>query len=514
MFSLKSTVDNDPMTLPAWRKVAMVIVISLAAFQGNFAAGAHLIAFKPMSDYFHVSITAIANTIGIGILGVGVGSLLWSPLASPTGLGRRNTTLLAWGLYVALTFWMAFAKSFSSFAASRFLAMFCASVAQSVPAQQIGETFDRKYKGTAVSAWALLMTLGPISTPLIGAGLLLINPGPEAFRNIYYFVIVTAALVWVLMFFFVPETAFIQPHAEIASKKQFENDQKLNEDNKEAHQLESASTHSNEEGSEIASRTRLSLTPWYVTLPLPLLRFFDGRVFLCGLMFAITFGWTVGMTIINPQVFSEAPWNFENVAIGGLYMSAFVGAIIGKLLGGYIVDSGLIIWRKNPSRPVYAEQRLWALLIFLPFGIVGLLCYGFGIGKKMHWPVAIIPGQAASYLYFNIVSSVVQTYLVEVEPASATPVITFMNLVKCVFSFGVPFFVPAWALESNPSNGFQISFIIQMVVNVVLCFFTVSLAFFLRNGLYKWQRSETKTTNSLALQAPFLPKLNKQFGGV
>ncbi|PWN31541.1 MFS general substrate transporter [Meira miltonrushii] len=514
MLSLKSTTDNDPMTLPVWRKVAMVIVISLAAFQGNFAAGAHLIAFKPMSEYFQVSVTAIANTIGIGILGVGVGSLLWSPLASPTGLGRRNTTLLAWGFYVALTFWMAFAKTFSSFAASRFLALFCASVAQSVPAQQIGETFDRKYKGTAVSAWALLMTLGPISTPLVGSGLLLINPGPQAFRNIYYFVIATAAFVWILMFFFVPETAYIQPNAvEINhNKAQIESDQKLDNESKEVNRIESASSHTNEED-EIASRARLSLAPWYVLLPLPLLRFFDGRVFLCGLMFAITFGWTVGMTIINPQVFSQAPWKFGNVAIGGLYMSAFVGAIIGKLLGGYIVDSGLIMWRKN--RTAYAEQRLWALLIFLPFGIVGLLCYGFGIGQKMQWPVSIIPGQAASYLYFNIVSSVIQTYLVEVEPASATPVITFMNLVKCVFSFGVPFFVPAWALESNPSTGFQTSFIIQMVVNVVLCFITVSLAIFLRNGLYKWQKgtADTKTT-ALALQAPFLPRLNKQFGGV
>lgn len=508
MLSLKSTVDNDPMALPVWRKVAMVIVVSLAAFQGNFAAGAHLIAFEPMSDYFHVSITAIANTIGIGILGVGVGSLLWSPLASPTGLGRRNTTLIAWGFYVALTFWMAFAKSFSSFAASRFLSMFCASVAQSVPAQQIGETFDRKYKGTAVSAWALLMTLGPISTPLVGSGLLLINPGPEAFRHIYYFVIVTAALVWILMFFFVPETAYIQPQAEVTGNNKIEY-----EETKEQHKIESASIHTNEEG-ELTSRTRLSLAPWYVTLPLPLLRFFDGRVFLCGLMFAITFGWTVGMTIINPQVFAKPPWHFGNVAIGGLYMSAFVGAIIGKILGGYTVDSMLIFWRKNPSRPIYAEQRLWALLFYLPFGIVGLLCYGFGIGKKMDWPVAIIPGQAASYLYFNIVSSVVQTYLVEVEPASATPVITFMNLVKCVFSFGVPFFVPAWALESNPLTGFQTSFIIQMVVNVVLCFITVSLAIFLRNGLYRWQRGEIELKSTLALQAPFLPRLNKKFGGV
>lgn len=162
---LSATTSRDPLTLPVWRKVAMLLTLSVAAFQGNFAAGAHLIAFKPISDYYHVSIDAIANTIGIGILGIGLGPLLWAPLAGPTGLGRRNTFILAWTIYVCLTPWLCFAESFNSFAAVRFLSMFCASVAQVLPAQQVGETFDRRYKGTAMSVWALFVTCGPVSTP-------------------------------------------------------------------------------------------------------------------------------------------------------------------------------------------------------------------------------------------------------------------------------------------------------------------------------------------------------------
>lgn len=164
-FHVATSTTRDPLTLPGWRKVAMVVTHSLAAFLANYTAGAHLIAFEPMSETFGASIEAIANTIGIGILGLGVGPLLWSPLASPTGLGRRGTILLAWSCYVPLILWLCFAQTFNSFAAARFVVCFFGAVAQSVPAQQIGETFTRRYKGTAVSAWALLMTCGPVATP-------------------------------------------------------------------------------------------------------------------------------------------------------------------------------------------------------------------------------------------------------------------------------------------------------------------------------------------------------------
>lgn len=66
-------------------------------------------------------------------------------------------------------------------------------------------------------------------------------------------------------------------------------------------------------------------------------------------------------------------------------MSALIGAVFGKLLGGYIVDSALLKWRAR-TNSIYPEQRLWATLAFLPLGIIGLLCYGFGLGDKMAWP--------------------------------------------------------------------------------------------------------------------------------
>lgn len=88
----------------------------------------------------------------------------------------------------------------------------------------------------------------------------------------------------------------------------------------------------------------------------------------------------------DPQVFVEPPYSFTPVQVGGVYMSALIGAVFGKLLGGYLVDFSLLKWRAIPNAVIYPEQRLWALPAFLPIGIVGLLCYGYGLGGKMAWP--------------------------------------------------------------------------------------------------------------------------------
>lgn len=181
------------------------------------------------------------------------------------------------------------------------------------------------------------------------------------------------------------------------------------------------------------------------------------------------------------------PWKFGLVQIGLVYMGAFAGTLVGKLLGGYVVDASLIAWRAHWKQrgieSVYAEQRLWSLLVFLPMGIAGWLLYGYGIGERMHWPVSVVAGQGMTYAYFNIISAVVQTYLVEVEPHAGIYVVTFVNTIKFVFAFGVPFFLPNWVLPST--HAFETAYIVQMVVGVVLCLGTVSLALFLRQGALK-----------------------------
>lgn len=94
--------------------------------------------------------------------------------------------------------------------------------------------------------------------------------------------------------------------------------------------------------------------------------------------------------------------------------------------------------------------------------------------------VSVIPGQAFYYCFFNIISGILQTYCVEIEPRAGIHLISFLNFVKCTWAFGIPFYVPVWALPSP--HAFKTSFIIQMIIMIALIALVCLMASLLRHG--------------------------------
>lgn len=133
-----------PSNWPAWKRHAQLVTLAWASFAVNFLAGAHLPIFEPIAEEFEVSITAVANTIGIGILGLGVGCLLWSPLSS--AYGRRPVYVALHTLLVPLTCWIAFAPNFDNFAAARFFTCLCGSAVQILPIASITELYKPEWR--------------------------------------------------------------------------------------------------------------------------------------------------------------------------------------------------------------------------------------------------------------------------------------------------------------------------------------------------------------------------------
>lgn len=142
----------------------------------------------------------------------------------------------------------------------------------------------------------------------------MIRPGPRAFRNIYYFVAVTAAVVWFMILFFVPETAYVGGSSTSHSNANGM-EEATNSDSDRDHQEKSVEggvepTKIDAEAAPDLSRAitvgrtksrvdRLAHQPWYYAIPLPLSKFLDVRVFLCSLFIGVPFGWTVGITILS-----------------------------------------------------------------------------------------------------------------------------------------------------------------------------------------------------------------------
>ncbi|CBQ68484.1 related to multidrug resistant protein [Sporisorium reilianum SRZ2] len=479
-----------PYNLPTWRKLLMLATVSLTAFAANEMAAAHLTAFHPVAVTFDKTITAIANTIGIGILGLGTGPLLWNAFSE--SIGRRPAYIIAWTLYIPCTVWLSRAGSYNSFAAARFFAGFCASVSQTVPASLISETFQPEHRGAAVAAWTVLLIAGPVTAPVIGAGILTRTTN---WRWVYYLTLILAGVLWVCILLFVPETRYnTNAAATITATTTAHNaTSTLDEsEKKDSHSIEHGTSTppltnagSLENGAHSHGRVGAAWYPWKepvrflneIIAPLKMAIYLP--LILPSILYAVIFMWSVGFTVVSPQVFPRPPWHFTNVQVGLAFIAAAVGALIGKFAGGYVSDWTVDFFvRRNSSSSNEGkrvpEYRLWALLPHTVLITVGLLLYGIGYNNKLGWPVEVIGGIGVYYVANSAAGGILQTYIIESYITQAVHGIALFNFVKCVLAFSAPFFVPEWAFE-----GFTKAYVVQAVVTAALTLATlvVLLAF-------------------------------------
>ncbi|SPO29575.1 related to multidrug resistant protein [Ustilago trichophora] len=472
---------NHPYNLPTWRKLLMLATVSLTAFAANEMAAAHLTAFHQVSVAFHRTIAATANTIGIGILGLGTGPLLWNAIAE--SLGRRPAYIIAWTLYIPCTVWLARAGSYDSFAAARFFAGFTASVSQTVPASLISETFQPEHRGAAVAAWTVLLIAGPVTAPVIGAGIL---TRTTDWRWVYYLTLILAGALWVCILLFVPETRYTSHPSAITDGSHNATSTVDDSEKKDSHSIEHGTSTpplANAGALESGSYGRVGAAwyPWKepgrfvkeIVMPLKMAMY--APLILPSILYAVIFMWSVGFTVVSPQVFPRPPWHFTNVQVGLSFLAAAVGALIGKFAGGYVSDwtVNFFVGRNsngsNQGKRV-PEYRLWALLPHTVLLTIGLLLYGIGYAKKMAWPVEVIGGIGVYYVANSAAGGILQTYIIESYITQAVHGIALFNFVKCLLAFSAPFFVPEWSFE-----GFTKAYVVQAIVTAALTLATLAV---------------------------------------
>lgn len=461
-----------------------------------------------MAESLDRSIAAVANAIGISILGLGTGPLLWNAVAE--SLGRRTAYLIAWTLYIPCTVWLSVATSYNSFAAARYLAGFCGAVSQTVPASMISETFSPEHRGTAVAAWTVLLILGPVCAPVIGAGFLTVT----TWRWVYYFDIILAGVLWVMIVLFCPETHYIVdgqatqavPRSAVATSEHADTEKDLGsaDEAKVASPARSNSPHGHNDANSIESgvhgRVGIAWYPWKepvrflgeMIAPLKMAMYLP--VILPSILYGVIFMWSVGFTVVSPQVFPRPPWEFSNVAVGASFLAAAVGALIGKFAGGWVGDSTVSYFvRRNSSKTAalghggrVPEYRLWAMAPHILIMPLGLLLYGIGYAKGMSWPTEVIGGFGLYYVSNAAAGGILQTYIIESYITKAVHGIALFNLVKCCLAFSAPFFIPEWAFE-----GFTKAYVVQAVVTAALTIIVTGVLILFGGKIRRAQKMES-----------------------
>lgn len=469
---------HDP-TLPAnhpinalspIRKLAILGILSFAAFLANYSAAAFLVAFPPMAEEFGVSIPTISNAIGYGILGLGVGPIFWNPLSR--SIGRRPTYVIGSIVFLPMIVWLAVAKSYNSFVAARVIAGMASSWSQTIPPATIADIYPKEVRGSKMSLYAVLVTIGPLVAPFI-CGLVVEH---HSWRVVFWIVLGLAGLQAILIFFLVPETLWIEdeipgsvsPTATVIGSDQAQVDKGNVKGGTEQHMIEMTPNHGVRSG-----HCGPAWMPWqrpgeFLSLlmgPILMMRFLS--ILLPSIYFGSIFAWSVGITIVLPQTLERPPYSFAEIPLGSSYLGLAIGAVLGKWSGGIVGDKVVgYLERKHGRRQ--PEFRLYAVLPLLPFMLAGLIIVGVTVEKSLHW-IAFIIGGALYYYMLSATTGLLQTYVMEGYLSRTMDCQAVFNLIKCVWGFAVAFFVYQWGEKEGFLTAYATQGALAAGVGALLC---------------------------------------------
>ncbi|KAK0530193.1 hypothetical protein OC842_004003 [Tilletia horrida] len=486
---------KHPHNLPAWRKLAMLLTLSAMAFVSNLEAAAHLTAMPLVARSLRCTIAQAANAIGAGIIGLGTGPLLWNPLS--TAVGRRPVYLISWTLFLPFIAYCALSPNLSNFLAARFMAGFCSSAAQTIPAASIAEVWSPKSRGTAIAAWTLAVITGPLIAPLVCAAII---SRPASWRWMYWACLIMACAVLLAALLFIPETLYTAARDSSAEDEATATDGNLVlfAEARDGQEGGAGSPLSFEKkGGEAAERRRTAdvararsdgesdvatvehgvhlgaggrvgaaYLPWREPARFfkTVIRPFRQALYLPILITCVWSAWiftiSVGTTVVTPQIFERPPFNYTPVSVGLLFLASIMGAILGKLAGGRAADWTIAHFtRRSKSGRREPELRLPALVLPTCAVLVGTILYGDGLQRAESWVEAIV-GTGIFYFGTSAIQGIAQTYCVECDLKEAASTIPLYNFIKCVFGFAAPFFIPEWGFR-----GLRIAYVVQGVTS-------------------------------------------------
>lgn len=205
----------------------------------------------------------------------------------------------------------------------------------------------------------------------------------------------------------------------------------------------------------------------------PFVLFLHPAILWASLVQGVIIGWTVFIGVVLASVFQTPPQHFSYSQVGYLYAGAFIGSIVGLPLSGVLAElTNKLLIRLNHGH-YEPEFRLFLVIPMAIFCGAGL--YGFGITsndiERYGWAapdaffllttVGMVMGAVASALY-----------IVDAHRDIAVEAFTCLLIFKNLFSFILTYYAFEWVFKLHKDKLFAIFGSIQIgicVLTIPLC---------------------------------------------
>lgn len=161
---------NDPLNWPDWRRDTALISLGFYCMIGGGIGSIMAAGFTDIANDYGVSVEAVSLTVGLYMMGLGLGAVL----ASPTAIlfGKRPVYLASAIIFIGTCVWAGLSPSYPSLLAARVFQGISMSPVECLPSATIAEIFFLHERAYRIGIYTLLLLGGKNLIPLVSAAII------------------------------------------------------------------------------------------------------------------------------------------------------------------------------------------------------------------------------------------------------------------------------------------------------------------------------------------------------
>lgn len=457
---------NDPLNWPYWKKLRIVLIISLGACIYASTYGPLLVAGAyQISQELGVTFTDVSLLAGYQLLVAGSTGALVSALSRKWG--KRPVFVFSALLGLIGSIVGSVATTYHALLGARVIQGFATAAYESLTIALVGDLFFVHERGlyitisqfvlASVSNFSSVVT-GPITSNL-------------GWRYLFYLCVAIGGFQTLLLFLFCPETQFNRDH-------RYEIDEIVEENFKDLVEIENrnvaAATTSEgfkdipPDSTHVESRRTPKKKTFIQELALftgsysseNVLQLFIAPFACCTNLFVL---WAVvqsgtitatyvAMSYVLAQIFAFPPYSLSAAGVGNLFLGPFIGGVIASFVLGWMNDP-LIKWCSRKNKGVYEPE--YRLLLMIPGLIAGAGLMGFG---KLAQEGASIYATATMHglVIFGITAATISvcSYALDAYREMSSEIFVAAIIYKNFLFYGFSYFVNSWTAIAGPATVF------------------------------------------------------------
>ena len=161
---------NDPLNWSSWRRDLALLSLGIYCMVGGGVTPLIAAGFTDVAETYDMDPHDVALTTGLYMLGLGIGSVIFSPTAIL--YGKRPVYLFSVIIFAGTSIWGGCSPSFNSLLAARVFQGISVSPVECLPSATIAEIFFLHERAYRIGIYTLLLLGGKNLVPLVSAAII------------------------------------------------------------------------------------------------------------------------------------------------------------------------------------------------------------------------------------------------------------------------------------------------------------------------------------------------------